>query len=71
MPTGTTMKKFLATLVIYVGFVGIPTAGLAQGARVSDFERYKKSNKTVSLTEYEFLMNRLIGTYEGIGWSMC
>jgi len=68
LPTGTAMKKFLAILVFYVALVGIPAAGLAKGARLSDFERYKNADKTVSLTEYELLMNRLIGTYEGIGW---
>ncbi len=62
------MKKLLAILVFYVALVGIPSAGLAQGARISDFERDKSGGKTVSLTECKLLMNRLIGTYEGIGW---
>jgi len=62
------MKKPLAILVIYLCLAGVPTAGWAKGARVSDFERYKSGDKAVSLTEYQLLMNRLIGTYEGIGW---
>ncbi|MBC8337344.1 MAG: hypothetical protein ISR51_00590 [Rhodospirillales bacterium] len=63
------MKILLATLVIFVGLLGFPAAGWSEGgARISDFERYKSSPKTIPLTEYRILMTRLIGTYEGIGW---
>ena len=60
--------KYLAILVVCVGLLSIPSESVAKGSRISDFERYKSSDRTISLTEYKLLMTRLIGAYEGIGW---
>jgi len=62
------VMKHLAILFVCVGLLGVPSESLAKGTRISDFERYKSSDKTVSLTEYKLLMGRLLGAYEGIGW---
>jgi len=62
------MKRFLVLLTISAGIIWFPASGFAKGARISDFETYKKSDETVTLTKYKYLMHRLIGAYEAIGW---
>jgi len=62
------MNRILIVLVIGLYAAWGATPGLAQGARINDFERYKTSDETITMSEYNLLMNRLIGTYEGIGW---
>jgi len=62
------MNRIPTVLVIGLYVACGATPGLAKGARINDFERYKTSDETITVSEYDWLMNRLIGAYEGIGW---